>query len=426
MGVFEKMLAQSSRKPSGLHGVLERRAKKRDPMLRTSTTGLTSHLWELELVPAFGLIRLCDDIDQLAERTLDRNIFFESPVLRAAWPRLTSLMAPRGAWMLCLWESTGKGRSLRLFMPVRLHKIGFPGQMVLQTLANHYMPVGTPMIDSDCAEEAAEILLRLLADPVLKLPQVVDFTWQRDGGASYRVLQQAAGNLGLASIRNQAHERAALFPDPADGDKPKPPLSKKRMRELARQLRKLDESGATEFKCAQTTESVMDAIEGFMTLELKGWKGRKGTALYNQKKIAAFSRQIVAELASKNHCEIFALYQNDKPIASLIMLGREGYLVPWKMAFDERLSAHSPGMQVMVNTTMLLQQRPGFIEADSLAIADHVMMNRVWSDRIGIADLTVSVSPKGTSRLQKVVKSKQHTAKLRRTAKAVLAKLPSR
>ena len=114
MGVFETILAQSSRKPSGLPGVLERRATKRDPMLRTSTTGLTSHLWELELVPAFGLIRLCEDIDQLAKRTLDRNIFFESPVLRAAWPRLTSLMAPRGAWMLCLWESTGKGRSLRL------------------------------------------------------------------------------------------------------------------------------------------------------------------------------------------------------------------------------------------------------------------------------------------------------------------------
>ena len=258
---------------------------------------------------------------------------------------------------------------------------------------------------------------------VLKLPQVVDFTWQRDGSKSWQALQQAADNLGLTSIRNQAHERAALFPDSANGDRVKPPLSKKRMRELARQLRKLDEAGATEFKCAQTTESVLDAIEGFMTLELQGWKGRKGTALYNQKKIAAFSRQVVAELASRNHCEIFALHQNDKPIASLILLGREGHLIPWKMAFDERLSVHSPGMQVMVNTTMLLKQRPDFVEADSLATADHVMMNRLWPDRIGIADLTVSVSPKGTSSLQKVVKSKQRNAELRRTAKALLAKL---
>ena len=50
MGVFETILAESSRKPGGLSRVIERRAVKRDPMLRTSTTALTSHLWELELL----------------------------------------------------------------------------------------------------------------------------------------------------------------------------------------------------------------------------------------------------------------------------------------------------------------------------------------------------------------------------------------
>ena len=39
MGVFETILAESSRKPGGLSRVIERRAVKRDPMLRTSTTG---------------------------------------------------------------------------------------------------------------------------------------------------------------------------------------------------------------------------------------------------------------------------------------------------------------------------------------------------------------------------------------------------
>ena len=197
MGVFETILAESSRKPGGLSRVIERRAVKRDPMLRSSTTALTSHLWELELVPAFGLIRLCEDIDRLATRTLDQNIFFESPVLRSAWPRLTTLLAPRGCWMLCLWESTGSGRELRLFMPLRLNKVGFPARKVLEPLANQFMPLGTPMIDRDCAEEAAETLLRLLADPNLRLPKVIDFTWLREGSESQLVLERAAANLGL-------------------------------------------------------------------------------------------------------------------------------------------------------------------------------------------------------------------------------------
>jgi hypothetical protein len=424
MGVFETILAQSSRKPGGLARVIERRAVKRDPLLRTSTTGMTSHLWELELVPAFGLIRLCDDIDKLAKRTLDQNIFFESPVLRSAWPRLTSLLAPHGAWMCCLWESTGKGRSLRLFMPVRINKVGFPAKKVLEPLANQFMPLGTPMIDRSCGDEATETLLRLLADPCLRLPKLIDFTWQREGSESQLLLEKAAANLGLSTMRNASFKRAALFPDAKEGEVPRPTLSKKRMRELARQLRKLNEIGPIKFECARTSNSIHDAIEGFMTLELKGWKGKKGTALYNHKKIAAFSRQIVSDLAAENHCEIFSLKQNNKPIASLIMLGRKGRLVPWKMAFDERLSAYSPGMQVMVNATQILKQRRNFVEADSLAVADHVMMNRVWPDRVAITDLSIALTPEDKSQMLKVVEAKCRLRSIKATAKAMLAKLP--
>lgn len=423
MGVFETILAQSSRKPGGLTRVIERRAVKRDPMLRTSTTALTSHLWELELVPAFGLIRLCDDIDKLAANTLDQNIFFETPVLRSAWPRLTSLLAPHGCWMLCLWESTGSGRDLRLFMPVRLNKVGFPARKVLEPLANQFMPLGTPMIDRDCSDEAAETLLRLLADPNLRLPGVVDFTWQREGSESQLILERAAKNLGLQSKRNASFQRAALFPDPDKSIEPLPTLSKKRMRELKRQLRKLDEISPTEFTCASNSDSVHNAIEGFLTLELMGWKGRKGTALYNHKKIAAFSRQIVSELASANQCEIFSLTQNNKPIASLILLGRNGRLVPWKMAFDERLSAYSPGMQVMVEATRSLKQRANFVEADSLAVTDHVMMNRVWPDRIKITDLTVALRPEDKRLVEKVINAKRRVRWAKSFAKTLFSKL---
>ena len=425
MGVFETILAESSRKPGGLSRVIERRAVKRDPMLRTSTTALTSHLWELELVPAFGLIRLCDDIDKLAQRSLDQNIFFESPVLRSAWPRLTSLLAPRGCWMMCLWESTGNGRELRLFMPLRLNKVGFPARKVLEPLANQFMPLGTPMIDRDCGEEAAETLLRLLADPSMRLPKIIDFTWQRENSASQLLLEQAASNLGLRSKRNASFKRAALFPDPDRTIEPQPTLSKKRMRELRRQLRKLDDIGPTEFSCASDSDAVNSAIEGFLTLELRGWKGRKGTALYNHKKIAAFSRQIVSELASDGQCEIFSFNQNNKPIASLILLGRNGRLVPWKMAFNEKLSAYSPGMQVMVEATRALKSRADFVEADSLAVADHVMMKRVWPDRVAITDLTIALTPEAAGQVDRVVDAKRRVRAAKTFAKSILSKLRS-
>lgn len=426
MGVFETVIAQSSRKPNGLGGVLERRAIKRVPTLRANCTGMTSHLWELEMVPAFGLTRLVEDIEDLTRRSLDHNIFFEASALKAAWPRLTSLLAPHGMWMLCLWESTGKGRKLRLFMPVCLNKTGFPARLVLQPLANDYMPLGTPLIDRGCAGEAAETLLRLLGDPELNLPAVIDFIWQRQDSKFFGVLERAINDLGLMSETVHAFNRAALVADPDQIPSNKPVLNKKRMRELARQRKKLNEIGTTEFECARTETAILNAIEGFVTLEMSGWKGRRGTALYNQKNIAAFSRQIIAGLAASSSCEIHSLKLDDRPIASLILFGRKGRFVSWKMAFDEDLFAYSPGMQVMVNATQTLLQRKSFLEADSLAAQNHDMMNRVWSDRIPMTNIAVALHPNANADLERVVKSKKRLGQMKQTAKKILSWRPGR
>ena len=126
MGMFEMAALQPGRKRDGLGRLVERRGDTRLPTLRSSQSGMSAHLWELELVPAIALARLNHDIGALAERALDQNIFFEPTVLRAAWPRLTSLLAPHGVWMACLWQSGEDNRALRLFMPIRIHKVGLP------------------------------------------------------------------------------------------------------------------------------------------------------------------------------------------------------------------------------------------------------------------------------------------------------------
>lgn len=403
MGVFEDVIAQSSRKPNGLSGVLERRKQPRAPTLRSSSTGMTSHLWELELVPAFALIRLGDDIDRLTRDSVDQNIFFETTILRSAWPRLTNLLAPHGAWMLCLWETIGAERKMRLFMPVRRNRIGFPRKTVLQPLSNDYTPLGTPLIDQDCAAEAAETLLRLLSDSNLNLPGILDFTHLRTDSKTFGILHNAAKNLGLRVEKNSSYHRAALL---NDGNGVTPNWSKKRTRELARQKRKLTETGDLKFHVAKEQDDILDAFERFMTLELRGWKGRKGTALYNHKKIAAFSRQIVASLAINEECRIYSLDLDGKMIAGGILLGHHGKFMPWKIAFDEAMAQYSPGMQLMVHITEELKGSKSFVEADSLAVADHWMMNRVWESRIPIADLSISLAPRYDSEIEGLVLAK--------------------
>ena len=172
--------------------------------------------------------------------------------------------------------------------------------------------------------------------------------------------------------------------------------------------------------CASKPEDVLDAFEAFLTLELKGWKGQRGTALYNQKRIAAFSRQIVVELAARDRCEIHSMKRDDKLVSSLILFHRDGKVVPWKIAFDEKLSRYSPGVQIMLHATRALLDRKGFISADSLAHEQQWMINRLWPDRITITDLAIQLTPLGTSDLASVIASKERIAGWKTRAKALL------
>ncbi len=420
MGVFEDIMEKSSRRPEGISGVVERRRSKRAPMLRSSSTSMTSHLWELELVPAFALNRLSDQISQLAERSVDQNIFFESTIVMAAWPRLTSILAPASCWMLTLWETIGEERKMRLFMPVRLNSVGFPKKKVLQVLSNEIFPVGTPLLDKECPDEACETLFRLLSDPALKLPATLDLTHQAAASKTYAYICKAVKSLGLQSHKTGNYERAALFSADDVENKMKTVLSSKSRRELRRQLRKLEEAHEIEFLVAKTEDKVLDAFERFLTLELKSWKGHRGTALYNHKSIAAFSRQIVAELACEDTCEIHTLMCDGNAIGALIMLGKNGRMAPWKMTFDDNFSSSSPGMLVMMKATETLLNDNKFVEADSMAIPSHWMMNRIWPDRLKITNLVVSLTPKNDAQALKVVSAKERLDSMKVWIKKVL------
>ena len=302
----------------------------------------------------------------------------------------------------------------------KLARVGFPKRTVLQPLSNEFMPIGTPLLDAECAGEATETLLRLLADPALGMPAVFDFTHQIRDGATFEKLKQAATSLGLNHAETLTHQRAALFADLHRDAYPADTVPKKSLKEYGRLLRRLGEGGKVVAACDTKSEDVLDAFEAFLTLELKCWKGRRGTALYNQKRIAAFSRQIVVELAARGRCEIHSMRRDGKLVASLILFHRDGKVVPWKIAFDEKLARYSPGVQIMLHATRALLDRESFVSADSLAHEQQWMINRLWPDRITITDLAIQLSPFGTPDLTSSIASKERMEGWKTRAKALL------
>ena len=365
-------------------GVLAAGRDRRQPVRRAFATGLGPDLWELELHPVRSLAALGPDIERVAREAAEPNVFFNLAPLEAAYPRLarTRSRAVGPVHFLCLYLTRPDGhgeerRRLALFAPLAVPRLGWPGHASAMTASTEYTPLGTPLVSRDLLDEATERCLMLLADPAMTLPATLTLPDGRADGPVSRSFRAAADRLGLPHEALQRRERAVhRAGEPVA-------LARKRLRDHARQLRRLGEMGAVRFEEARAEGAVLDAFEAFMALELASWKGRRGSALYNRKHIAAFSRQSVAALAREGACAIHSMTLGGETIASLIVLGDERRgLVTWKTAFDADRHAASPGVQILLAATRAMDERlaPGTV-VDSLAVADHPVMDRVWSGR---------------------------------------------
>ena len=415
--VFDRRAGRRDGKP-------ERRRVPRGPVPRVTTSLMGSEAWTLELAPPQAIARLAAPMDDLAERALEANVFADPLVLGAAWPRLTSRLAPGGVFHACLWRHDGEARCLQLAVPLQRERGRFSGGARVRTTSNHFLPLGTPLVDRADPEGAFATFLRLCADPRLGLPPVMAFAHQRADGPAAAALRAACDGLGLPHAGLHAHSRGQLRPVAGDGsgDGPDDPLrtllGRKAHRELNRLRRRLAERGAVETTfCGGPTpaerEAALDAFEAFLTLEAASWKGRRGTALHNDRAIVAFSREIVARMAAKGRARVLLIRLDGRPVAGLVMLSRAGQGVAWKTAFDADLARYAPGVQAFCEMSRALLAEPGFVAADSLAVPDHPMVNRLWRDRLAIADIAVGLTQASGPAVERFVAAQERNRRWR-------------
>ncbi len=101
---------------------------------------------------------------------------------------------------------------------------------------------------------------------------------------------------------------------------------------------------------------------------------------------------MLAGFAAQGRLRIATLTLDDRPIAAGAMLTSRDRAFFWKTAFDERLAAFSPGVQLTLALSADLANDPTLKLADSCADPDHPMIDRIWSERIALADFVLPLS----------------------------------
>lgn len=193
-------------------------------------------------------------------------------------------------------------------------------------------------------------------------------------------------------------------------------LPAKRRKEWGRQRRRLEDLG----KLAFANGADGEALEDFLALEAAGWKGKRGTALSQAGPSAAFVRAMVKNFLARGAINVATLRQGPALIAAGIVLksGRRGFY--WKTAFDERHAPLSPGVQLTLQLSGDLEKAPDLDMVNSCAIADHPMIDRLWSGRLELADFALPLDANASWAFRAALKTLDWGRALKATAKRVL------
>ncbi len=192
----------------------------------------------------------------------------------------------------------------------------------------------------------------------------------------------------------------------------------KRRKELKRLRARLSEQGTLESaRLGPTTLATF--IDDFLRLESGGWKGERGSALAQSPALAAALRESLAALQVIGKLRFWRITLDGKAIAALFAIVENGQATLGKIAFDEAFAKYSPGVLVILDATADFFADPAIHLADSNAIPDHPMINRIWRDRITMANILVAGPATSNLRFQATLTAEKLRVSLRNRAKSV-------
>jgi CelD/BcsL family acetyltransferase involved in cellulose biosynthesis len=334
--------------------------------------------FDVELHPLAELAAIAEDWRALASRALEPNVFYEPAFALAAAPALGSDVRAGLVW-------SRMPRQLVGFFPVRIdrRRYGVPFAVMLGW-THPFAPFGTPLVDRDMAEPAIAAWLDHVAQDAT-LPDLMMLRLIAEAGPFAVALAAVLARRGCEAKAFDRHERALLLPGESRADYFQRTMSGKRLRNLRRRQRRLDELGVTVTE-AKSGDTLARGLSDFLALEAAGWKGRAGTATLQNEDVSRFLQQAVLSLASEDKVLIHRMVVDGKAIAATIALKSGNAAWGWKVAYDEAYADYSPGVLLVAGLTESLLADPAIAQADSCAAATDTMAPQLWNERMGMAD----------------------------------------
>ncbi len=313
----------------------------------------------------------------LMPRVIEPNVFLEPAF---AFPAATNLGGELGVL------SAYQGPRLVGLLPGRVEGISSGRAVPMFVAWTHpFAPLSSPLLDRDTAADAISALIASMST-LPGAPKAALFPYLPEANVAARLIALDAATKGQAVTRLNIHARAALL---RIDDEPLSMVSPRKRKELGRQRRRLAEMGHLEYIVSSEPRDIRAAVADFIALEERGWKGRSGSAAARISAAEQFMTDSVAALSFERKVRIDRMRFDDRTIAATITLYSGDYAWFWKIAYDEEFARFSPGVQIALDLTDVLEADHNLALVDSCAVADHPMIDHLWAGRINMADWLV-------------------------------------
>lgn len=316
----------------------------------------------------------------LCAAAIEPNVFFDpgystpAATLAGGGKGADALVAFDGSRMTGLVPVVSAWQAFRLPVPVLVAR-------------QPYSPLSTPLLDADHAVAAAGALIDGAAASGAHLLVLPDMALSGPAAAAFRT---ALAERGLAALTDHAHERAAFDATSTDMDEYfRAGMGSKKLKEMRRLRNRLADDGEVALTAANTPAAIAPALDRFLDLEARGWKGEQGTGLAQAAGDAAFIHAVAADLGARGALQILELTLGGTTVAAGLVLRQGDRAYFFKIAYDESLARCSPGVQLTLELTKRLADDPAIKLVDSTAAAGHPMIDHVWRERLAIGDLLI-------------------------------------
>lgn len=208
-------------------------------------------------------------------------------------------------------------------------------------------------------------------------------------------------------------------------------ISRNRRRGIKRVRQRLEERGSVRHEVASGGPRLTFAVETFLALEARGWKGERRTALASRPETTAMLRLMlehaqeahagrsVGDVAGGVNLRADILLLDEKPLAISLGFVNCDIGFMWKITLDEAYRKFAPGVILEDSILQSAHENPQLVKLDS-ATGLGTPLDSLYGDRDPIGDLVFA--PPSLRRFQALLGAE----KLRRQLRAGLKSLRDR